>query len=194
MEINRKHRFLIAFVSLFILISIIQETYAKYLTNASANTNMTIARWNIIVNNQDILNNSDFSNGIKPVFLGSEHIADGILAPLSEGYFDIVVDATNVDVSFNQVITLSHGKDNTVSDLAITGYSVDNGSIISFDKETTFTNEILLSDQKRIHTYRIYVKWLDGENETMDNEKDTEATKSGKASIKVDVSFIQKAN
>jgi len=194
MEINRKHRFLIAFVSLFILISIIQETYAKYLTNASANTNMTIARWNIIVNNQDILNNSDFSNGIKPVFLGSEHIANGILAPLSEGYFDIVVDATNVDVSFNQVITLSHGKDNTVSDLAITGYSVDNGSIISFDKETTFTNEILLSDQKRIHTYRIYVKWLDGENETMDNEKDTEATKSGKASIKVDVSFIQKAN
>ena len=194
MEINRKHRFLIAFVSLFILISIIQETYAKYLTNASANTNMTIARWNIIVNNQDILNNSDFSNGIKPVFLGSEHIADGILAPLSEGYFDIVVDATNVDVSFNQVITLSHGKDNTVSDLAITGYSVDNGSIISFDKETTFTNEILLSDQTRIHTYRIYVKWLDGENETMDNEKDTEATKSGKASIKVDVSFIQKAN
>ena len=193
MEIKRSYRFLIAFIFLFIFISLIQDSYAKYLTDAKANTNITIARWSILVNDEDITNNGNFSNTIEPVFTGNSNAASGILAPLSEGYFDIVLDYTNVDVAFDQEISLSHALDNTITDLMITKYNINAGNNVAVNAtSTTISKTVLLSEVNRIETYRIYVKWIDGDGETMDNAADTLATKNGKASIKIDISFIQK--
>jgi len=194
MEISKKSRIIIALVSLFILLSMIQETYAKYITSASTNTNMTIARWNILINNQDITNNNTFTDKIAPIFPGSDYIAPNILAPLSEGYIDLIIDHTSVDVAFTETITLSHTEENTISDLKITGYSIDDGVVNYFTDSTIITNVIPINPITTNHKIRIYVKWLDGENETMDNAADTSATTNGNASIKIDVSFIQKAN
>ena len=44
-----------------------------------------------------------------------------------------------------------------------------------------------------VHKYRFFVTLIDDETESMKNSDDTEATKNGTASIKVDLSFIQKA-
>ena len=72
----------------FLLFYMIQ-IYAKYLTSAEGNTKLTIANWNIIVNNLSIKNNTDISNSIVPIFPGTEHIASNIIAPTAEGYFDL---------------------------------------------------------------------------------------------------------
>ena len=194
MNLKQHHRFIIAFISLLLLLSFIQDTYGKYKSNASANTDITIAGWNILINNHDINNNSNFSNAIIPIFPGSTHIASDIIAPNSEGYFDIQINATSVDVSFTETITLSHGIDNTITDLVIVGYSLNGGAIINFNSDTkTITKDVLLADN-RIHTYRIYVNWQDGTGETMTNADDTNAVKNGIASISVDVNFVQKPN
>ena len=42
-------------MSLFYCITLMQDTYAKYVSSAEANATLTIARWNILINNQDIL-------------------------------------------------------------------------------------------------------------------------------------------
>lgn len=194
MEFKQINRFIIAFVALFLCISFIQESYAKYLTNASASTNINVARWSILVNGQDVVNNADFSSKVEPVFPGNDYVASGIIAPLSEGYFDLVVDHSKVDVAFNQKISLSLADDNTISDLAITGYSINGGVVTNFTGAKEINQTFQLSNQNKVNTYRIYVKWLDGTNETMDNEADTNATKTGKASIKADVLFVQNAN
>ena len=190
--IKYRDRLLLAFFSLFILITFIQQAYAKYLTNASANANATIARWNIKLNEQNVVEQSDFSNTIIPVFPGSEHIASDIIAPLSEGYFDLSIDATEVDVSFIETIEIQPADNNTIQDLKITGYS-ENGGPIQPLEENKIVKTIELSQEKKTHDYRIYIKWIDGENETMDNQQDTEATKNGKANIRVTAQFKQLA-
>ena len=195
MEIKQKYRFIIACISLLFLLSLIQETYAKYVSNASADTNIAVARWSIVVNSQDVTNNSNFSNTITPVFEGSTHIASDIIAPTSEGYFDIAVNVNSVDVSFTETINLNIGAANTITDLVIIGYSLNGGTMVEFGSgPKTITRDVLHTDTNRTYTYRVFVKWLDGENETMDNSADTQATKIGIASIKVDVNFVQKAN
>ena len=190
--LKRNHKIIIALCSLLIFITLIQESYAKYLTSANANTSIAIARWNVLVNTRDVVNNSDFSNKITPIFPGNTHTSQDIIAPLSEGYFDLVIDFNAVDVSFKQVITLGHADSNTISDLVFTGYSV-NGGVTTTINDTTkvITDNVLLTDITRVKTFRVYVKWIDGTGEEMDNEDDTEATRSGTASIKVDIDFEQ---
>lgn len=188
----KKVYLLLALASLLLLVSVIQNTYAKYISKATANSNFTIASWNFKVNNQDINANSNFSNVIVPVFENNPNIKDNVIAPTSEGYFDINIDHSNVDVSFTEKINLNLSDANTVSDLKITGYAINDGSIIEFNGNEIST-DCLLSDNVKINKYRIYVTWIDGDGQTMQNKDDTEATKNGNASISVSLSFIQKA-
>lgn len=188
----KKLYLLLALASLLLLVSVIQNTYAKYISKATANSNFTIASWNFKVNNQDINANSNFSNVIVPVFENNPNIKDNVIAPTSEGYFDINIDHSNVDVSFTEKINLNLSDANTVSDLKITGYAINDGSIIEFNGNEIST-DCLLSDNVKINKYRIYVTWIDGDGQTMQNKDDTEATKNGNASISVSLSFIQKA-
>ena len=71
---NRKFRILLACISLIILMDLIQDTYAKYVSSADANSNFTIARWAFTVNNQDIITNNDFSTTIVPVIDANSNI------------------------------------------------------------------------------------------------------------------------
>lgn len=191
---NRKFRLLLAFISLLVLVDLVQDTYAKYVSSADANGNFTIARWAFTVNNQDVIANNDFSNTIVPVFDENSNISSNVIAPTSTGHFDITINSTNVDVSFNEVITLSKSNNNTVSDLVFTGYSINNGDILEFEDDTVITNTHLLGEQNTINTYRFYIEWKDGDNEEMDNSQDTEATVNGTAAVNVSINFIQNAN
>ena len=189
---NRRIRFFIAFLSLFLLFDMIQNSYAKYVSSAEATNNLTIAKWAFQVNDQDVLTNSDFSNTITPVFPGSNYVNQGYIAPNSEGYFDIEIDSSNVDVSFNETITIGLDTTNTVSDLVITKYQINGGSIINFqNNQNSITTSHALNDQNSVNTYRIYVKWLEGSGETMNNAADTNASKNGIAAIAITINFIQ---
>ena len=192
---NRKFRLFLACISLLLLIDMIQDSYAKYISSAEANGNFTIARWAFMVNNQDVLNNSNFSNTIIPVFDSNPNIAANVIAPTSTGYFDVTIDSSNVGVSYDEEITLTPGTNNTVSDIIFTGYKLNNNEIVNFTNTTspTLTTNHLLSETNKVNTYRFYIKWHDGENENMNNTADAEASKNGNASIKINLRYIQKA-
>ena len=193
---NRKFRLLLACISLLLLVDMIQDSYAKYVSSAEANGNLTIARWAFMVNNQDVLNNSDFSATIVPVFDTNQHIASGVIAPTSTGYFDVTIDSSNVGVSYDEQITLTTGTGNTVTDLIFTGYKLNNNNVVSLTNTTnpTFTTSHLLSETNKVNTYRFFIEWKDGNNETMNNSADTQASASGNATVKINLRFIQKAS
>ena len=192
MSLKRKIRLFVALISLLYSVSLIQSTYAKYVTTADANTNITIARWNVLVNGQDVKNNSDFSSKVTPVFTGNDNIASGIIAPTSTGYFDLIINGTNSDVSFTYTIKIQNDTNTSVKDLTLDSYTIDSGTSNTFT-DGTITGNINLNDTNKTHTIRVYVKWLDGDTETMNNAADTAAT-SGKAIMDVNVNLIQKAN
>lgn len=178
---NRKKIFLlIVLILICLLIYSIIQIYARYLSTANSSSSFTVANWNILVNNTSIKNNTDISNVITPIFTGNENIANGIIAPTAEGYFDLNLDFSEVDVSFEYNINTSANSNSSVQDLVATGYSIDDGEKITFETfNESISDTILLKDDIKSRKIRIYILWNDDEStQTMDNSADTLSTSS----------------
>lgn len=194
MIFNKKIVFLIFCISILLCFLTIQETYAKYSTSNSTTTNMSIARWRILVNNFDIRNNLSTSSVIEPVFSGNSNISDGYIAPTATGYFDVLIDATETDVSFNYSISLGQNNNNEVTDLIITGYTINNGTQQTYNN-TAITGTINNTDVNKTIQIRVFVTWNDGTGATMNNAADTDTTgEDATAKLDVNLNFIQLAS
>lgn len=193
MKIYKKILIFLICISLCISVFSIINIYAKYSTSASGSADIPIAKWNIKVNDSSIKNSSDFSSTISPIFLGNDNIASNIIAPTSEGYFDLSFDFSDADVSFSYSISTSVNEQSSISDLIVTGYSIDNGDTIDFDSSTGITDTIGYSDNIDSRVIRIYIKWDDSTGSLMDNAADTAATneENAKALLDVVISFTQ---
>lgn len=185
---------ILAIILLIFAIYTISQTYSKYISSADGETSMDIAKWHILVNNTHITSGSDISNTIEPIFPGNDHIREGIIAPTAEGYFDLHLDFEEVDVSFKYEITMKSSDENIVHDMTVSGYSFDGGvNIISFTDETIIEEDIVLTSGIDERDIRVYLKWIDGDDETMDNEDDTLTTvgSNNLALVDVIVEFTQ---
>lgn len=200
-DTTKKILLFLSFIFLIMSLQTIKNTYAKYITSANGDANIQIARWKILVNNQDIVENKEISNVITPIFEGSEHIASNVIAPTAEGYFDILIDATNTDVSLKYEVTTNDTDESAVSDLEISAYSIDDGEKQEIDATTgqmKIENQILYNDTDKDIKLRVYLKWNDDENSgaTMDNKVDTDATvkENNLAKINIKLKFTQLPN
>ena len=193
MGIKRKIIFFVALMSLFYCLTLMQDTYAKYISSADATAGLTIARWNILLNDQDILVSSNFSDTIVPTFEGTDNIKSDVIAPTAEGYFEIELDGTDTDVSFDYTISITKPNTNTVDDLIITGYEID-GTSYTYDDEDDITGEILFDDLDKVKNFTFYVEWDDNEStQTMNNAQDTQyAQNNESAYIHILLHFYQK--
>ena len=192
----KKWKLLFAICALIICITQVQQTYAKYLDTKEGDTNFTVAKWKILLNNQDITEAASMSSLINPIYIENENIKENVVAPGREGYFDLTIDSSKTEVSFKYNISIANSESSSVKDLVITGYQINNSALITVDKElNNITNTIYYTDPNKLNKIRIYFKWIDGENETMDNESDTMASISGiDAKLKVNISFVQVVN
>ena len=194
MKNHKKFLLLLIGICICFLLFFIVQIYAKYITSAEGNTSLTIANWNIKVNDLSIKTNTDISNSIVPVFPGTEHIASNIIAPTAEGYFDLNLDFTDADVSFEYEITTTPDENSSVKDLVTTGYSIDDGEKISFENYNEPITEIVeLTDDVRTKKIRVYIMWNDSEDsQTMTNDEDTiSTTVENPALLHVNLSFTQ---
>lgn len=180
---------LMACFSLLFTIVTINKTYAKYKTDISGESNINVARWRILVNNQDIRNNSDTKAIITPTLMENENIKEGVIAPTSVGYFDIIIDCSAADVSFSYEIGTAVNATSNVNDIVVTGYSIDDGEIIAIDNDSVISNNVYNRDNVSTITLRVYIKWDDSDTASMNNEADTAATKAENSLAKLDVSL-----
>ena len=190
---KKKYVIILLFISLCLCLFFIQDSFAKYLTSASETANMNIARWKIIVNNKDIRDNSSSSAIISPVFLGNDNVAGDIIAPGSEGYFDLIIDANAADVSFKYKIDITTDENSSVKDIIAVKYKINNGEEILFTGgNQTIEKSVLHSDNTNVINIRVYIKWNDGDGSEMDNIADTAATQNKVGAIlKVNMNFTQ---
>ena len=194
MRNSKKIIYLIIGILIALAVLCMVQIYAKYLSSASGDTTMTIAKWNILVNKLSIKNNTDISNSIVPVFPGNSNVAKDIIAPTAEGYFDLEFDFKDADVSFEYEITTSVDDNSIVKDLVVTGYSIDDGEKIEFENfNEPIKEQINLDSGIETRKIRIYILWNDDEqSQTMTNEDDTIATAANNPAImKVNISFKQ---
>ena len=175
---------LLSFISLYVTICLATETYAKYVSNATSTSSTSIARWRILVNDEDITTGATSTSLITPVFPGSTNISSNVIAPNAEGYFDLVLDATNVDVSFRYEITVEPNEDSPVTELVATRYQINGEEAIDFEEEdeNTIEGSIPLTSTDRTLNIRVYIKWDDSLN-LMTNAQDTNTTVGDQAGL-----------
>ncbi len=187
--------FLILFLGIvsFSLLYLFQASYAKYRKKIEGNISSTIASWNIKINNETINNKTIMTNDITPTFVEDEYIKNGVIAPGSVGYFDIILNAEEVDVDFTYEIESSIDEENPLLDLIFTKYEIDGTTYYYDEDEQKLTGD--LQKNTGDTQIRIYFKWNDEEDNQMDNKEDTDysiSANNNNTKIKVTIHFIQK--
>lgn len=203
----KKAKVLTALVSLSICLCLMSSTYSRYVADTTGNIETLFAKWQILVSNTDITNNTSSTITFEPVIEENDYIASNVVAPTSKGYFDIDVDPSNVDVSFKYTISMEIENEN-IPDLMITKYSIIPDSYVEGDplefinlndesiaNTLTFDKDVELFKFKPF-TIRVYFEWYEGEDELMDNEADSlignlAATENSTFKINANISFEQ---
>ena len=178
---NRKFKIILLILSLSLTLSYMSNTYSRYVADATGNLEVLFAKWQILVNGQDIEDQTTSSIKLTPVIDANANVAQGKIAPSSKGHFDIVINPENVDVSFEYAIQLAVLNEN-MPDIMVTKYSIlDNDYVegTTLDIEDIQNNEIIGSfdytQGKKYETFtvRVYFEWYEGTNELMNDEADT---------------------
>lgn len=165
------------FILMFLLIVVlaflflIQTSLGKYKRKAGAIVQNSIASWNIKVNNETINHKLLLTNTITPVILDSQFVKNGTIAPGTTGYFDIVINALDVDVDFTFELEASPDEATPLVDLKITKYVIDNVEY-NYDSLTPVSGNITKNTGDT--SVRLYFEWYDGNDNEMDNADDTE--------------------
>lgn len=174
---DMKHKKMIKIVLiLFIILDILflfQSTYAKYRKKVDQNIDIGLADWNILLNNQSIVGKDTVEGEIIPIFEQNENVKENKLAPGVKGYFDITINATNVDVSFSYDLSVSVADAEKYSDIKAYGYQLDPDNtteILDYNGESIGGNIVHNTPLTKI---RIYIRWDDDEGSTMSNQEDT---------------------
>lgn len=186
MFMSTKFKILAVLVSLSLTLCFMSNTYSRYVANTTGNVEVQFAKWQILVNENDITTSSSSSIELTPVVEQNQYVADNKVAPSSKGYFDIDIDPTNVEVSFDYSISLTIENTN-IPDLMITKYSIVDSSYdedkdelqINNIKDNTITGSLTYDNKTENFkfepfTIRIYFEWYEGTDEIMNDLADSE--------------------
>ena len=199
-----KFKILLVISSLALTLSLMSNTYSRYVADVDSNIDLLFAKWQILVNENDITNNTTTSINITPVMEENVNVAENTVAPSSKGYFNIDIDPSNAGVSFDYSINLNI-EDENMPDLMISKYAVLDKDYNEGDQITTTTilnNTIdgTVDYNATTHepfTVRVFFEWYEGVDEKMDDEADTnigyEAALNDKSLlVNASISFNQK--
>ena len=149
---GKKICFILFLISCSFCLCYMSNTYSRYVTGTTSNIDMSFAKWQILVNNQDITNQNNSSISFVPTIEANENTRTNTIAPTSKGYFDININPENVDVSFRYQIDLSIDNED-IPDLMITKYAIldedyEEGDDITYTTltENTISNEMLFNN------------------------------------------------
>lgn len=158
-------------ISICITILSVWDTYSRYEEQAIGNFQSSVGKWNIKINNKDIVNINTYDFIIDNItILGNGNVVTGKFAPGLSGYFDINIDPSNTDVSVRYDLHI-HTENLENSEIKVVNvYELSGNELIQTSKDV-YTGIILLEDVKqgKQNTIRIEVEW-DSEDETIEED------------------------
>ena len=192
--------FALLLMSCSLCLCFMSSTYSRYVAGTQGNIDMLFAKWQILINNQDIADENNSEITINPTIEQSNNIRNNVMAPTSKGYFDIDIDSSNVDMSYRYTITLSIDNED-VPDLMISRYAIlpedyEEGDTLEYTtiQNNTITNSMLFDNtvedfEFEAFTIRVYFEWYDGDDEEMDDGDDTAIGLEDDASFSISASI-----
>ena len=181
---RKRISFMLLLMSCSLCLCFMSSTYSRYVAGTTGNIDILFAKWQILVNNEDIANQNNSNITITPTIEPNDNIKADTIAPSSKGYFDIDIDPTNVDVSFRYTVNLEIDNED-IPDLIISKYTIlpsdyQEGDTLEYTtlQENTITDDLLFDNETdnfnfEPFTLRIYFEWYEDEDELMNDEADT---------------------
>lgn len=191
METNKKNFFkvfkiLIFLLILFLLYLTIKDAYSKYLTSHSSLTKSHISNWHILLNNEDITSERDFSEVVEIEIDQTEDISENVIAPTSTGHINLVLDSTDTELPFKYEIEPIIDDSVNLPDFKIYGYSVNDSEIIELSDDVTNVSDTVIpptdadgnfTKEEVINNIVLYCHWYDEEDNILDNQNDVLVSK-----------------
>lgn len=207
---QKRIKIILILLTLSVTLSFMSHTYSRYVADATSNIELSFAKWQLLVNNEDITTGTTNNIEITPVIEENTNIKANTIAPSSKGYFDILVNPSNVEVSFDYKVTIDILNEN-LPDILISKYAILSDTYVEgteVTKEDITNNEItgtLVFNNKQENfefkpfTIRVYFEWFEGTNELMDDEIDTSigldaVNNNTKLQIAAAITFTQNLN
>lgn len=182
---NKKIRVILVILIVILLVLILRTTFSKYANEATAEINQDVGKWIIKINGTDITTTGNSTRFNIDNFVwnwqDSPHVKYPKVAPGMKGYFDLIIDPTDTDVSLTYTIEID---DSSVSlpnvNIKILDITELNGKQLEFTtnpdgpeiiKRTKMLEEIKSKDEtRRLDTIRVQIEW---ENNEVNNESDS---------------------
>ena len=183
MKGNKK---ILAVALLLLLVAVSFGTYAIYKTVANSDSaTVSAAAWEIKVNNTDVVT-STHTFTLGQINWGTQtHVAEGKIAPGSTGTVDLVLDASNTEVSLDYTVSIGQ--------VTVGGSAVPNGTItVTSGGNSSASGTILLSNSNKVVTVPLTIAWA-GAADDGDSKNATDVGLEGEEiSITVTVTATQK--
>lgn len=177
--------YIVCAIMIFISIYEIKNTYGLFESKKEIDIDKSVAKWNIYINDNN-LNTTETFTIDNFTFQETDTVAKDKIAPGILGWFDILIDARDTQVSIIYEITF----DFTILPSNITVEKIEeiNGREIIKTGPNTYSNYITLDDINNNvkDTIRVHIKW---NNDEENNENDTNIGIIKNNSIKIPVSI-----
>ncbi len=199
-----KAKILLVLILSIFTVSLVSNTYSRYIVDATGNLEIAFSKWQLLINETNITENTSSEIVLAPVLEENENIKENTIAPTSKGYFDIQVNPMNVEVSFDYIITLELLNQN-IPDLLISNYSIIDSNYIEGDtlklnsiEGNTITGSLNFNNLEENYSFepftiRVYFEWYDEDDNIMNDNEDTTITNTNEnLQIKANIQFKQK--
>lgn len=159
----------------------INQTYAKYSSQAKGTVEEEIGAWIVKINGKNIATEEDVQNfTINQLnYNSNNYVSEGKIAPGLLGYFDIEIDATEASVAVRYDVKIDFASLD-ISDAinfsklvkVVDGVEIEEG--ITKTAESTYTGVVSKEDIEagKTNTVRVYIGWDDdgtGQNDEADS-------------------------
>lgn len=156
----------IAFIILLFGSLVFMNTYALFQTDGLANSNLSVGRWIIKINDIDTMVSQNISlNDF--VYDNSVHTQNEYFAPGSDAYFDVEIDASMTDVSVLYTIDVD---DSDLEDHPNISFSIEDLNTHQTVSTLPMEGVIALSSNSRTINLRVHLTWT---NNSLYDEEDT---------------------
>ncbi|MCL2859302.1 MAG: hypothetical protein FWF46_01760 [Oscillospiraceae bacterium] len=162
-KIIKKYLVLVTFILTLVAIYEITSVYALFHSQATANVSESLARWKILVNNQDIVSGTEQSFDMGDFVVPNASVMGGKFAPGLEGYFELTIEPQDTQVSVRYDITIDQSSAILQNIHLISVEEIMANNTLIQTAEDTYTGIIPVSDIKDdyVNTIKITFKWDD---------------------------------
>lgn len=165
---------ILCIISVLITVLTIQRTYARYFEKVDTTYATNIKRWVINVNNKNVHEQETLNQVMQPILVEDENINSDVLVPGREGYFEMFIDYSSVDLAFEYEFSIEQLNETPLEDFEIYGYEVVDADGTSTVTETSEIKGVIdpatdfNSDGEQKKNIKVLFRWNDENQDTTD--------------------------